>query len=689
MIRLLVAFGCTWCCLFCFGQARDSTGRPVDTVIRPAKDSIVLPATDRTIRPGLDTTIRPGHDTTIHPLGDSGKIRNNIDYRAQDTVIPKKMGDSTRHRFSKWKNNGMFQFFRNAVVKGRPDSVSVINTIAPLNTKSESPFKPYQGKIIRNIFIRGYGFEQTFTDTAHRLEYFGTRMLNHLHRKTRDWVIRDALFIRENTPVDAYKLADNERLIRNLNFIQDARILVTTLPDIPDSVDLVVVVKDLFSIAGAVGALGYPPFSFRGNVSEANFLGMGQRIQGGMNLEQARSPNFGPQLLYSKSNIGNSFVNATASYTQINSNIYNGTPDERAWFLRLDRPLYAPNAHLAGGFMVGKFQNFNVYHQPDSIFYKYDYHTQDGWIGWNLGSNRFLNNTAVRDRRFLAFRYFRTDFDSVPQQIGKTFNFRFNDREAALTSFTFFRQDFYKTNYIYGFGTTEDIPKGYNVAFTSGWYRQLYLNRLYTGVDANEYVVSKRGAFAQFFLRSGVFLYKGKAQDASFLIGASYYSPLFIFDRVKIRQYINFSFTRQINRVGIDPLTINNVFGLRYFSGDSTFGAQRVTLHSETTFFVNYKFLGFKFAPFVFGDVSVLTPESGAINKTDLFDGVGAGIRTRNENLVFNTIEFRAVYFPRPTEFNTQFKIMINTGIQFRYNNTFVRQPDVVLLNSDGLNSIY
>ncbi|HMI61703.1 MAG TPA: hypothetical protein VK518_12360 [Puia sp.] len=593
--------------------------------------------------------------------------------------------DSTLHHRG-LRNNNIFQFFRNSITKGRPDSIAIA---AALNTKSESPFKPYEGKVIRHIFIRGYGFEQTFTDTARRLQYFGTKVLNKLHRKTRDWVIRNNLFIKENTPVNAYKLADNERVIRNLNFIQDARILVTFVPE-TDSVDLVVVVKDLFTIGGAIGSLGYPPFSFRGNVSEANFLGMGQRIQGGFNLEQNRDPNFGPQLLYSKNNIGGSFVNATASYTKINGDLYPGTPDETAWFVRLDRPLYAPYAHLAGGFNIGHFENFNVYHNVDSVFYKYSYHTHDGWIGWNLGSERFLSNTSVRDRKFVAVRYFRNDFDSVPKQIGKdNFNFRFNNREAALASFTFFRQDFYKTNYIYGFGTTEDIPKGYNVAFTSGWYKQLYLNRPYVGVDANEFVVTKKGAFVQFFLRSGTFMRKGKFEDASTLVGASYYSPLFVFNAVKVRQYINFSYTRQFNRLGIDPLTINNVFGLRYFSGDSTFGSQRMTLHSETTFFLNYKLLGFKFAPFAFGDLSFLTPEKGTFDKSSLYHGIGAGMRARNENLVFNTIELRMVYFPRKTMQNNSFKIMFSTGIQFRYNNTYVRQPDVVFLNTDGLNSIY
>ena len=242
-------------------------------------------------------------------------------------------------RFQRFGNNNIFQFFRNAVVKGRPDSTAIATA---LNTKSETPFKPFEGKIIRHIYIRGYGFEQTFTDTSKRLEYRGTQLLNHLHHKTRDWVIRNNLFVKENTPVNAYKLADNERLIRSLNFIQDARILVAVVPENEDSVDLVLVVKDLFSINGGIGELAAGPFGVRSNVSEANFLGMGQRIQGGVNLEQNRSPHVGAAVLYSKTNIGGTFINGTASYSQINSDLYPGQPDEKAWFIRLDRPLYSP-----------------------------------------------------------------------------------------------------------------------------------------------------------------------------------------------------------------------------------------------------------------------------------------------------------------------------------------------------------
>ncbi|MHA4811257.1 hypothetical protein ACX0G9_24355 [Flavitalea flava] len=666
MIRPAAAIVCFLFCFHSFGQVVDSSRKPIR----------------------VDSSLGVYH------------IDSSRGFILVDSIHGKLRIDSLRG-LNRLRNNNIFQFFRNAVTRGG-QSDSVIKPILPrgshtdsaalttaLNTKSESPFKPYEGKIIRKIIIKNFGFERTFTDTSKRLEHFGNKVLNDLHHKTRDWVIHNSLFVKENTPLSAFKLADNERLIRSLNFIQDVRILINYLPDTPDSVDLVVVVKDVFSIGGEIGSFGVGPTSIRGNISDANAFGSGQKILFGAFVEQNRVPNFGYQLLYSKTNIGNSFVTGTASYTQINNDLKDGTPDELAWFVKLDRPLYAPYAHLAGNITVGEFETFNRYSRPDSVFFKYHYSTHDAWIGWNLGSEKFLSNTSVRDRRFLGIRYFQNHFLQTPYQLKKDFNFRFNDRAAVLAQFTFFRQDFYKTNYVYGFGTTEDLPEGYNIALTAGWYRQLDLKRPYGGVDANNFIVTKRGGFIQYFLRAGTFLNKGKIQDGSVLVGTGYNSPLFLFDHFKIRQYVNFSYTRQFNRLAIDPLTINNVFGLRYFSGDSTFGSQRLTFHSETTFFINYRLLGFKFAPFAFADLSLLTPEKGQFSKSALYHGLGAGIRTRNENLVFQTIEMRFAYFPRKTDQNSSFKIMISTGLQFRYNNTYIKAPDIVFLNTDGVNTIY
>ena len=93
-------------------------------------------------------------------------------------------------RLDRLERNNIFQFFRNSITRGPVDSA---NMAVNLHTKSESVFKPFEGRVIRHIYIESYGFDQVFTDTSKRLEYFGTKVLNDMHRTTRDWVIRNSL----------------------------------------------------------------------------------------------------------------------------------------------------------------------------------------------------------------------------------------------------------------------------------------------------------------------------------------------------------------------------------------------------------------------------------------------------------------------------------------------------------------
>jgi len=151
---------------------------------------------------------------------------------------------------------------------------------------------------------------------------------------------------------------------------------------------------------------------------------------------------------------------------------------------------------------------------------------------------------------------------------------------------------------------------------------------------------------------------------------------------------VNSSYTRLFNNTAIDALRIDNPFGLRYFSSDSTTGQQRISLHEETFMFLKYKLFGFKFAPFVFGDAVLLTKKDD-FSKGNAYYGIGGGVRTRNENLVFGTIEIRAVYFPRNVPYNNSFKILTTVDLQFRYNTTYVKAPDVVQLNTDPANNVY
>ena len=587
--------------------------------------------------------------------------------------------DTTTKKTQVAKNN-IFKFAMKAVTRSRADT-------AIISSKGEAPFLPYKGKIIRHISIRQFGFDQSFTDTTKRVNYFGTRLLNRFHHTSRQWVIRNNIFLKENTALNPYKVADNERYFRSLEFIQDARILVKPVAGDTNYVDVEVITKDVFSISAGVNE--FSSGSFKGNVGDANAFGMGQKISIAMALETERSPNLGYNFLYNKVNIAGTFINAGAGYSTINPDLQNIALDERAWYITLQRPLVSQYSHFAGGLTLGRNQSFNNYAKPSAEFYNYGYNKYDAWVGYNLGINKYLQNSSIKDRRFISLRYLKNDFFARPFQADSTYNFRYDNRQAVLTQFTFFRQNFYKTNYIYGFGSTEDVPNGYNIALTTGWYQQANLNRAYAGLDANLYLASNKSDFVQYFLRTGGFLNNGKIQDGAVLVGASVFSRLMVYNNIKLREYINFSYTKLINRIGLDPLNLNNVFGLRNFNADSVMGVQRLSLYAETFMFLKYKVFGFKFAPFILGDASLLTPENTGLFKSDLYYGIGGGVRTRNENLVFNTIQLRFVYFPRSPEGNHAFKLTLTTNLNFRYNSNYVNEPDIIQLNADNNNGIY
>ncbi|HVX27978.1 MAG TPA: hypothetical protein VHB70_16630 [Parafilimonas sp.] len=581
------------------------------------------------------------------------------------------------------KRNNIFHYALGFIKRNSADT----NTQQGLlTTKSEEVFRPYEGKIIRHIFINQYGFEKTFTDTTQRINYSGTRLLNKLHKNTREWAIRDALFIKENTTVVAYRLADNERYLRSLDYIQDARILIQPVDGAADSVDVYVITKDLFSLNGEVNDLSTG--KFRGKIGDVNLLGAAQNLQANVLLQNLRSPAFGAGLMYTKYNIKNSFIDASVGYSSINPDLRDGTDDEHAAVFTLQRDLISQYSHVAGGFTLGMHQTYNSYLRPPEIFFDYKYTVFDAWIGYNLGVKKFIKDETRKDKQFIGVRYFNNHFQNSPIQVDDKLNFRFNNQEAWLAQFTFFKQEYYKTNYIYGFGTTEDIPYGYNVSFTSGFYKQAYLSRPYAGVDANFYKVYPKGDIVQYFIRTGSFWDKKQMEDAQVLIGASGFSKLFLFRNFKLRQYEQLSFARQFNRVGLDPLSIDNFFGIRYFRDDSVRGNQRISLHSETISFINYKLFGFKFSPFVFTDISGLTPEKN-FQKTGWYYGVGGGLRMRNENLVFKTAELRIVYFPRKANQTNSFAAFFRINIQFRYNSNYVRKPDIVQLNNDYQNNVF
>lgn len=550
-----------------------------------------------------------------------------------------------------------------------------------LNGKSEDPYKEYQGRIIRHIIVNTLNFDRNFEDTTQSDNSFGTRVGKRFHKTTRPWVIKDNMFIKEGTPLNAFKVADNERYLRTLDYIRDARIIVVPVKHHKDSVDVVVYTKDFFSIAG--GAAAQDINHINANLYETNLAGMAQRLEISGLYNNGRSPNWGYGALYRKNNLFHTFTDGTVGISTMNQNPVTREEEKQA-IVGLSKQVISPYTRTAGAISFSHNEADNRYRMNDTQFFKYSYNQFDIWAGYNIGIKQLTaNNNTIRDRRFLALRYTDKHYTDVPWQVGDRFDPIYNNTRSILAQMTFFRQDYYKTQYIYGFGTTEDFPYGYNISVVAGWQKQRDLERPYGGIKATEYIATNRGDFIQLSLKSGGYLNNGKIQDGSLLLGATLFSRIIFWNTTKIRQYANLSYSQLFDRLTSPQLRIDNGYGLRGFLSDSVYGTKRLSLQLETEFYLKRKILGFKFAPFPYGDLTVITPEGKPYSQSSLYASIGGGIRARNENLVFNTIEARAYYFPIAPTNMRGFKVIVTSNIRFRYNSTYVTAPDVVQLNGD------
>lgn len=563
---------------------------------------------------------------------------------------------------------------------GRRESITVLNTDALL---------PYEGRIIRSIQTNQLGFEKNISDSASDFVYFGTKMLNAVHARSRDNTIRRNVYLKEGTPFNPYLAADNERYLRTIGFIQDSRIIVNRRTSTGDSIDLIIVTKDLFAYVPSTG--GVSPLRQRVGLSNINLLGTGQKISYGILHDSRRRPSAGMEAGYVYNNIAGSFLNASFNASTVARNIYDRREDEENFLLQLERPLVSQYKRLAGGLAIGKGKSLNRFpNYYGGDYYRYNYGLVDAWCGYNIGARKYLNDHKLHVKKFVALRYFNYHFFNTPYQVDeKTFDQRFNSRQGVLASLSLFRQYYYKTRYIYGFGVTEDVPAGFNVSITAGWYKQLDLSRPYLGVDAYRYIVSTKRDIAGLFLRSGLFVGQGQLQDVSLMGGASFFTRVMMAGNTRLRQYFRLSYATIINRVALNPLRINNTLGLRSFNSDLASGNCRLALRSETFLFLEQKYFGFRMAPFAAADLAYLGRNNSLTDDDGVFFGIGGGLRARNENLLFGTFEFRGIIIPRKLAGDNRLKLSLAVNLQFRYNNNYVSKPDIAEMNGDVNGDIY
>jgi len=549
--------------------------------------------------------------------------------------------------------------------------------------RNDKRFERFSGRIIRNIRIPPLDFGVSLRDTTKGINTGLTRLANNLHHKSREYVIRKNLFFRENQKLYPFLMADNERHLRDQEFLQDALILVRPVPGSRDSVDVIVRTKDVFSIGGRGRMHNLTSFSMEAR--EDNFYGMGDRFAVRLLFDNKRQRKTGLGTEYIARNIAGTFVDGYIGVINFQDAFNSGKEQEVMQYMRFIRPLVNPYTRWTYALELANHRTTNMYASDSSYEsdFQYRYYNVDAWAGLNISADK-LTRKSYQDRlrKLISARIIQQHFDLAPLKFEGAYNWRYANLTAVLGSFSIFRQDYYKTQFIYGFGRNEDVPEGIDVSLTAGWTKKNGMERPYLGLDFQRYYFTMGESYFNYTARAGASLYKKQVQDIDILLNLEHFSKLrYLSDRWKLRHFVSVGVGRQINKVLNQPLFIRNQFGLPEFDNGELPGDTRISLKTESVFFSPWSFINFRFAPFVFANGALFTPEGSRFRDSKLISSVGGGIRTRNEALIFGTLELKAYYFPRKNFLNEKYRIEFNSNVRFRYNRQFIKRPEFVNVN--------
>jgi len=560
---------------------------------------------------------------------------------------------------------------------------------SPLNDgivakKNIDEFAAFKGKVINHIYVHNVSFGTSVNDTNYIKTNFLTDAANFLHTPTRNKAILNNLFFKVGDTLYPNLVADNVRYLRDLTFLQDARIVVNNSDTNSNNVEVSIFYKDVFSF-GATGEVTDKNFSI--DLNDDNLLGTSQRVsvQTYYDVERKVRQGFGGEYLYR--NIKGTFFNAILGYNNISNSYSTGRREEQQFYSRIELPLVNPYSLWTGSFDFSKHTSTNLYN-PDSIFksdMQYSYNSYDAWAGYNISARDFQNETKERkEKRFIAVRITDRLFTDQPEKYKLTYNPQYADLISVLGTYTFFKQEYYRTNFLYGFGRNEDVPEGYNVTLTSGWTQKEKISRPYFGVDINKNLFDSHKEYFDYTLRFGGYYRNKSLEDVSMQGSMQTFTKLRRLGQTKwfCRHFLNGSISHQFNRSLDESLRLNSDYGIPQIGGDSsTIGTGRFSLDGLSVFFNTCKFTGFSFAPFMFGNFSFIKKDNASLFNGDGYTSIGGGIRTRNENLVFGTIELRFFYFPRTIGSMKSFSVTLTSDLQYKFNSQYIKRPSFISIN--------
>ncbi len=592
----------------------------------------------------VDTTIQYGHPDTTN-------IYNKIQKAAK------------KRKITYWIYKAVFSETR----FNKPNTLSQSPIVEPATSTSPNT----QTQIIRSIEILSLDpFGASVYDSQYDVSNPVKRIANTMHNKTKNFIIRPKLQFKVGDTLDLFKIRDTERILRQQEAIRDCKIELVSIPTSPDSVDIVVITQDIWSIAIQANLT---TSRTRINLTERNVLGLTHKFSNSVNYNFRENSELAYSGNYLIPNISGSFVSAAGYYSIDSISTTKG--------FNVNREFYSPLTLWAGGYN-GNIHNSSVrYYDVDSLFvekFNTEIYNQDGWVGLSFRFNRGETDQA-RSRRIVWTGRIIDIYHNERPPLEFDTTLTYGNSRFYLTSLGVSSRSYFKDRNIYRIDVTEDVPQGSVHALTFGWQETEKDNRIYLGFEvAAASHIDKVGYLARKFIL-GSFFNKGFAENGVLKTELSFFTNSITMKAWEFRQFARYRYTHGFSRKDEALLNINKDNGLFGMVNDKLSGTAKMVLNLESIFYSPYNVAGFQFAPIIFMGFGMVGSKDDPLIGNKVYQSYGLGVLILNKHLVMKSFDLTfAIYpqIPKDNFFDYKFNPLTNYSFQFR--DYFLSRPGTV-----------
>lgn len=539
------------------------------------------------------------------------------------------------------------------------------DTITQEKTRSIDPFILHEGKIITKIVLfKLEPFGPTIDDFIREPNTWLGKMANKVQIDTRNFVVRNNLLFKEGDKLVPYNLADSERILRQLSFIRDARVLVIWAGG--TEVILLVATKDNWSIVAGASHFSNDSNSVR--FYDRNVLGIGHMLEHELLI---RNNQFGYNGYYKVDNIGGSFITGSAGYTDAF-----GYKD---YIISFDRRLISRKIKYGGGLTIQQKHSMIINKKEKEITGPpLTYNNYDVWFGKRFCLMPPTKKCPENIELLWSVRYKNQYFIERPY-VDIDSNFYYHDSEFYLTSIGFAKRKYYTARLINYFGVNEDIPTGFKFELIAGFEKREFYNRPYSGISFLRSNYFKYGYYSMLF-EYGSFFRNGHAEQGVASATLSGFGNGHSFGRYRYRPFFRLNYSTGINRIYGQTINLNGENGITSLVGE-TKGLHRLVFKHESVLFQMKKFADFNFAFTAFTAMGIIGTEKSFFDQHDFYSGIGLGIRINNHNLFFRSIQINFAWFPVVPVNGSEYRMNVSNSSKFQFMDFIMEKPNILPYN--------